>query len=159
MRTRHHDVPIAKEDDGVERLAEAGGTGDDRVQHRLDVGRRAADDAQDLRGGGLLLQRLVALALRTREFFFKICIGVLRHQLRLYRDARQRLNGSRAAVGGTAAPYRLSGHPSPFTSRDPLTERRQSPVGVLCHEYRRSTRRCVTVREMKEGPSRSAIRC
>jgi len=30
---------------------------------------------------------------------------------------------------------------------------------VLCHEYRRSKRRCVTVREMKEGPSRSAIRC
>ena len=30
---------------------------------------------------------------------------------------------------------------------------------VLCHEYRRSKRRCVTVREMKEGPSSSAIRC
>jgi hypothetical protein len=26
------------------------------------------------------------------------------------------------------------------------------PLWVLCHEYRRSTRRCVTVREMKEGP-------
>jgi hypothetical protein len=24
---------------------------------------------------------------------------------------------------------------------------------VLCHEYRRSKRRCVTVREMKEDPS------
>jgi predicted choloylglycine hydrolase len=30
---------------------------------------------------------------------------------------------------------------------------------VLCHERRRSTRRCVTVREMKVGPSGSAIRC
>src|SRR5262245_47560589 len=30
---------------------------------------------------------------------------------------------------------------------------------VLCHEYRRSKRRCATVREMKGGPSRSAIRC
>ncbi len=29
---------------------------------------------------------------------------------------------------------------------------------VVCHEYRRSKRRCVTVREMKEGPSSSAIR-
>jgi len=29
----------------------------------------------------------------------------------------------------------------------------------LCHEQRRSKRRCVTVREMKEGPSSSAIRC
>jgi hypothetical protein len=30
---------------------------------------------------------------------------------------------------------------------------------ALCHEQRRSTRRCVTVREMKVGPSSSAIRC
>ena len=29
---------------------------------------------------------------------------------------------------------------------------------VLCHEHHRSTRRCATVREMKEGPSGSAIR-
>jgi len=29
---------------------------------------------------------------------------------------------------------------------------------ALCHEYRRSKRRCVTVPEMKEGPSDSAIR-
>ena len=32
------------------------------------------------------------------------------------------------------------------------------PLMVLCHEYRRSKRRCATVREMKEGPSGSAIR-
>ena len=32
------------------------------------------------------------------------------------------------------------------------------PVWVLCHEYRRSKRRCATVREMKEVPSGSAIR-
>ena len=30
--------------------------------------------------------------------------------------------------------------------------------GVVCHEHRRSTRRCATIREMKEGPSGSAIR-
>ena len=29
---------------------------------------------------------------------------------------------------------------------------------VLCHEHHRSKRRCATVREMKEGPSGSAIR-
>ena len=29
---------------------------------------------------------------------------------------------------------------------------------VLCHEHHRSKRRCGTVREMKEGPSGSAIR-
>ena len=30
---------------------------EDRVEHRLDIRRRAADDAQDLAGGGLLLER------------------------------------------------------------------------------------------------------
>ena len=29
---------------------------------------------------------------------------------------------------------------------------------ALCHEHRRSTRRCATVLEMKEGPLGSAIR-
>src|SRR5882672_11054836 len=32
------------------------------------------------------------------------------------------------------------------------------PERVLCHEHHRSKRRCGTVREMKEGPSGSAIR-
>ena len=31
---------------------------------------------------------------------------------------------------------------------------RRGRLRVLCHEYRRSKRRCATVREMKEGPSR-----
>src|SRR4249920_199881 len=30
--------------------------------------------------------------------------------------------------------------------------RAHSPSRVLCHEHRRSTRRCTTVREMKGGP-------
>ena len=34
-----------------------------------------------------------------------------------------------------------------------------SPRWVLCHEHRRSKRPYVTAREMKEGPSSSAIRC
>jgi type IV secretory pathway VirB10-like protein len=40
-----------------------------------------------------------------------------------------------------------------------LTIRPGFPLRVLCHEYCRSIRRCATIREMKEGPSRSAIRC
>jgi hypothetical protein len=32
------------------------------------------------------------------------------------------------------------------------------PLRVVCHEHRRSTRRCVNVPEMKEGPSGSAVR-
>ena len=38
---------------------------DDRVEHRLQVDRRAADDLQDLGGRGLLLQRLGQLAVRA----------------------------------------------------------------------------------------------
>jgi hypothetical protein len=37
-------------------------------------------------------------------------------------------------------------------------QRRERRMCALCHEYRRSKRRCVTVPEMKEGPSDSAIR-
>ena len=36
--------------------------------------------------------------------------------------------------------------------------RHRCPQRVLCHEHLRSKRRCGTVREMKEGPSGSAIR-
>ena len=35
----------------------------------------------------------------------------------------------------------------------------KGPERVLCHEHHRSKRRCGTVREMKEGPSRPAVRC
>ena len=35
---------------------------------------------------------------------------------------------------------------------------KERPVRVLCHEHHRSKRRCGSVREMKEGPSGSAIR-
>jgi hypothetical protein len=39
-----------------------------------------------------------------------------------------------------------------------LDQAYQCPRWVVCHEHRRSKRRCVTIREMKEGPSGSAIR-
>jgi hypothetical protein len=39
-----------------------------------------------------------------------------------------------------------------------MIQRLSGPLRVLCHEYRRSKRWCATVREMKEGPSGSAIR-
>src|SRR5580693_9822745 len=39
-----------------------------------------------------------------------------------------------------------------------LPSRSSFPLWVLCHEHHRSKRRCGTVREMKEGPSGSAIR-
>ena len=64
--TGHHEVAIAKEDGGVQRLAEASGACDDRIQHGLDISRRAADDLQDLRGRGLLLQGFPQLVEKPR---------------------------------------------------------------------------------------------
>ena len=46
-----------------------------------------------------------------------------------------------------------------FGSASLMPHRVVCPLWVLCHEYRRSTRRYATVREMKEGPSGSAISC
>ena len=43
-------------------------------------------------------------------------------------------------------------------SQSEISELMLFPLWVVCHEYRRSKRRCATVREMKEGPSGSAIR-
>jgi hypothetical protein len=41
----------------------------------------------------------------------------------------------------------------------PMSRYAQVRSGVVCHERSRSKRRRATVREMKEGPSGSAIRC
>jgi hypothetical protein len=40
-----------------------------------------------------------------------------------------------------------------------LLQRPSRQPWAVCHEHCRSTRRWVTVREMKESPSGSAIRC
>jgi hypothetical protein len=53
---------VAAEDAGVLRLAQAGGALRHGVENRLDVSRRAADDAQDVAGGGLLVERRGELA-------------------------------------------------------------------------------------------------
>ena len=51
-------IAIDTEDQGVAGVAQARGVLADRVQHRLQVGRRRDDHTQDLRGRRLLLQRL-----------------------------------------------------------------------------------------------------
>ena len=56
-----HEVALDPEDDGVDGVAEARRALGHRVQHRLDVRRRARDDGQDLRRRRLLLQRLAEL--------------------------------------------------------------------------------------------------
>ena len=55
VRTGHYDIAVAKHDPGVQRLAETSSTRDDRVEHCLDVGRRARDDAQYLGSRCLLV--------------------------------------------------------------------------------------------------------
>src|SRR6516164_7785646 len=62
MRTEHHYVAVAEKDPRVQRFAQTGGIRDHRVQNRLKIARRFADDAQHLCGSGLLLQRLGKLA-------------------------------------------------------------------------------------------------
>ena len=60
--------------------ANAGGVLQHGLKHGLQPTGGCTDDTQHLRSCGLLLQRLVALALRTRKLFFKVYIGVLRHR-------------------------------------------------------------------------------
>ena len=52
----------------------------DRLEHRLHVVRRSADDAKNLRGRGLLLARLIALARSAVELFLQIGRGYRRGQ-------------------------------------------------------------------------------
>jgi hypothetical protein len=48
-------------------VAEPSGAADDRIEHRLHVGLRVRDGAQDLAGGGLLLQGLGHLPVRLGQ--------------------------------------------------------------------------------------------
>src|SRR5262252_5566994 len=61
------------------------------------------------------------------------------------------------STNGCPCDYVDSTSAVPQIAADLLRRLTRQPWAV-CHEHRRSTRRCVTVREMKEGPSGSAIR-
>ncbi len=62
-------------------------------------------------------------------------------------------------IGATRRPARHMGYkPGVGDYETPPVEHHELPLMAVCHEYRRSKRRCATVREMKEGPSGSAIR-
>ena len=58
-RRRRSTSPSNRKTHDIVRRTEPRGALGDRVEHRLDVGRRAGDDPQDLGRGGLLLQRSV----------------------------------------------------------------------------------------------------
>ena len=71
MRTVHYDIAVAKHYHRVQRLAETSSTRDDRVEHGLDVGRRARDDAQYLGSRCLLVKCLGELARAHFELLFQ----------------------------------------------------------------------------------------
>ena len=53
-----HHVALGAMQRRIRRFAKAGGVTEHRIEHRLHIGRRAADDLQDLRCRGLRLERL-----------------------------------------------------------------------------------------------------
>jgi hypothetical protein len=60
-------LPFETEDRRIRRPAHAGGVLRDGLHDRLEVGRRACNDPQNLSGGGLLLERLCHLRVCLRE--------------------------------------------------------------------------------------------
>ena len=104
-------VRFEPEDDRPFRLAQARGGGDDRVQHRLQLGGRAADDVENFAARGLLLERLA-------EF--------LRALLDLLIEAAQLLAGA-VDVGGERAQLVAVPDIDPsgeLAARDPAQPRR-----------------------------------
>src|SRR5215813_3683158 len=62
------DLAVATEQPRMVCIAKARGRFDERVQHRLKVESRAADDLEHVGGGSLLLQRFAQLVEQTRVF-------------------------------------------------------------------------------------------
>src|SRR5262247_1238486 len=77
-----------------------------------------------------------------------------RTSYRLEATGQHRLEGASALSRRAAAMHRcllIAGSGSTVANKE-------RAISALRHEHRRSTRRCATVLEMKEGPSGSAIR-
>jgi hypothetical protein len=68
VRTRHDYVAVAEHDSRIQRLAQASRARNHRVQHRLNVGWRAAYHAQDVGRGGLLFQRFRQIIRALAQF-------------------------------------------------------------------------------------------
>ena len=69
MSPRNHSVPLAESQYHVIDPANPRGALDDGVEHRLHVGRRAADDAEHLGRCRLMLQGLAQFCVALAEFF------------------------------------------------------------------------------------------
>src|SRR5712664_2232873 len=62
-------LTVASEHSAEDRVTQSHRVSYDRVEHRLDIDGRAADDLQDFCGGCLLLKRLAYLCVRRRQRF------------------------------------------------------------------------------------------
>ena len=62
LRDEPKELAFQRQIDGIGRPADPRGALGHDVEHRLEIGRRARDDPQDLAGRRLLLQRLGQLA-------------------------------------------------------------------------------------------------
>ena len=67
LRTLFEGVAIDTIDRSISRITQPRGILRDHIQHRLDIRRRAGDDAQNLARRGLLLQRFGELAVASIE--------------------------------------------------------------------------------------------
>ena len=130
----------------------------DRVEHRLHVGRRAADDAQDLGRRGLLLERLLGLVEQAHVLdrdHRLVGEGLQQRDLACARTARAR--GARRR-SRRSAPFRAASAPtasrgSPTAARVSPSGRTRRPIGDIGNV--RSTR-AVEQRARRDDASRSS---
>src|SRR5262245_38105391 len=69
MSTSHHCVPLPQSQHHVINSANPSGTLNDSIQDWLHIGRRAADDTEDLGRRRLMLQRFAQLRITLLNFF------------------------------------------------------------------------------------------
>jgi hypothetical protein len=124
-------VTFHAHDVGVSYIEQSSGRRCNSVQHRLDLGRRAGDDAQHLRRRFLLLQRLIPLTFEQR--ILSVGVGASAPPTDLWRTGVLRLGRrasgvfhgiaiccARAQSGLAAATLRITGNPRRFlTDPDP----------------------------------------
>ena len=91
LRGQMQELAVVARDDGVLAAAQAAGASHDRVENRLDVGRRARDDAQDLGGGRLLLERFGQLARALVDLALEAGVRLLELRGHLVELVAQRL--------------------------------------------------------------------
>src|SRR5687768_1116249 len=69
MRPPNHSIALSKPQHHIIDPTNLCGAFDDGIEHRLHVGRRAADDTQHLRGCGLMFQRLAKFGIAFLQLF------------------------------------------------------------------------------------------